>query len=1057
MTDLVDIGFRARTEELQRATRELDKFEQATEEASAATDKLGRESDETRKVVNRTTQTTTQATARTRGLAEAKTQAAMAAQNYASRLGPIGGILSAIGPAGLAAAAAIGGIGVAMSRALDVAVQFDRINNTLRVATGSAQGAQSAFEFLSEESSRLGLNIQTAGLQFARLSAAARGTALEGRATRDVFSAVATAATALGLSADETGGALTAIEQMISKGTVSAEELRGQLGERLPGAFQLAARAIGVTTQELGKMLEQGQLTAEELLPKLARELNATFGPGAEQAANQYAAATQRVSTNIDLLLNAIGQDAQDAVTPALLSIAAGLNSVTAAYAGAKSVIQEIEDILASIPTEAESEFFSNAFDIGAEFLTVSGKIEQINRLLDFYKQRLRDVQQATTDAIPTQENLARFAAKVASDMEDVIPASTGAALAFDAITYATSETTAALREVDMMMQDIGESTSDAALEAIDFALEVDAATIRAQDLNDALEISNEVLRGTSSGMSETTAAAIEYWASLDRVAEGTTMVDGETRLLQEQLEALRSSGVEGYEAIIAQQERSAAETQLATQLVKEQGISIEEARIIAERRVAAEANVNAELARQRAQMRKQTTLADIVRGAAEEAGRAIQRSLGDAFRDVLDGNIKGFRDFFDSVVDIAKNAAAEIAAQFAFQNIVSFARGGGGIGLGSFLSSGAAAAGGGGGGGAGTLASVAGLFGSGGMGTGLSGAGLGSGFLGVGGLFQAGGAFGAGGGGLAQVLGLGSQVGIPGAPGSGFVTSGLGTAANFAGVAALGAGGGMLLADLLGNQSATGGAIGGGAGAALGFAVGGPLGALIGGALGGTVGAFLGGKEDKGSFALQTGGSGFTGGISQQSAFGTIGLGRGTADIGGDLAQTLLGAVAQADQLVASALTEQQIADVRNALQGSGQLVRAGRGNKYFEQAFGKAIADRFLTIFDALGIAAPSGLSALARADGTAGTATAGDVLGLALPALSQGLGLDNQTSSSIVDQLSGASGPSADLLGNIGTELVVGNQIQESNGRTLREIRNAIDSLTDEVRRGGSGALA
>ena len=41
----------------------------------------------------------------------------------------------------------------------------------------------------------------------------------------------------MGLSADQTSGVLLALQQMISKGTVQAEELRGQLGERLPGAL----------------------------------------------------------------------------------------------------------------------------------------------------------------------------------------------------------------------------------------------------------------------------------------------------------------------------------------------------------------------------------------------------------------------------------------------------------------------------------------------------------------------------------------------------------------------------------------------------------------------------------------------------------------------------------------------------------------------------------------------------------------------------------------------------------------------------------------------------
>lgn len=45
--------------------------------------------------------------------------------------------------------------------------------------------------------------------------------------------------------------------------------MRGQLGERLFGAFNLAAKSMGMTTQEMNKALEQGQVLAKDLLPKI--------------------------------------------------------------------------------------------------------------------------------------------------------------------------------------------------------------------------------------------------------------------------------------------------------------------------------------------------------------------------------------------------------------------------------------------------------------------------------------------------------------------------------------------------------------------------------------------------------------------------------------------------------------------------------------------------------------------------------------------------------------------------------------------------------------------
>lgn len=191
---------------------------------------------------------------------------------------------------------------------LDASIQLEKFNNALQVATGSSKGAAEEMAFVRAEADRLGLDLQSAAEQYSRLAAAAKGTELQGQSTRDIFVSVAQAATVMGLSAAETGGALTALEQIISKGKVSAEELRGQLGERLPGAFQIAARSIGVTTAELDKLLSTGNLTAEQLLPALAAELNRTFGPQAEQAAQGLNAQINRFNTAVFNLKIAIGE-----------------------------------------------------------------------------------------------------------------------------------------------------------------------------------------------------------------------------------------------------------------------------------------------------------------------------------------------------------------------------------------------------------------------------------------------------------------------------------------------------------------------------------------------------------------------------------------------------------------------------------------------------------------------------------------------------------------------------------------------------------------------------
>lgn len=184
-----------------------------------------------------------------------------------------------------------------VTRALvDAQIQVDKLRNGLNFAVGRS-GAAAELEFIRASARTLGLEIASTAEQYTKLAAAARGTSLEGQKTREIFTSIAQASTVMGLSAEQTEGALLAVTQMISKGKVQAEELRGQLGERLPGAFQIAARAMGVTTAELDKMLETGQVLSTDFLPKFAAQLSNEVAPEVANAAQSMQASINRLSS----------------------------------------------------------------------------------------------------------------------------------------------------------------------------------------------------------------------------------------------------------------------------------------------------------------------------------------------------------------------------------------------------------------------------------------------------------------------------------------------------------------------------------------------------------------------------------------------------------------------------------------------------------------------------------------------------------------------------------------------------------------------------------------
>lgn len=202
--------------------------------------------------------------------------------------------------AGLVAAyAGISGIISSVRSVNETGMAFQGLGTALETITGSSAGAREEMKFLEEQAERLGLNLLETAQSYMQIAAAAKGTELAGDGTRQIFTAIAEASTVLQLSVDQTNGALRAIGQIMSKGKVQAEELRGQLGERLYGAFQLAARGMGITTAELDKMLEQGQVIAEDFLPKFAAEIRKTFSDGVPAASMTARAEMNRFNNSV--------------------------------------------------------------------------------------------------------------------------------------------------------------------------------------------------------------------------------------------------------------------------------------------------------------------------------------------------------------------------------------------------------------------------------------------------------------------------------------------------------------------------------------------------------------------------------------------------------------------------------------------------------------------------------------------------------------------------------------------------------------------------------------
>lgn len=204
---------------------------------------------------------------------------------------------------------------------VDAAAQTERLKTSFNSVFGS--DAANQMRFVREETNRLGIDMMSSAEAYKGIAAAAKGTAITNRDVQQTFLGVSEAAAALQLTSEQSQGALLAISQIISKGKVSMEELRGQLGERIPGAMQIAARSMGVTTAELEKLVASG-IPAEKFIPRFAAQMRKEFGPAALESANSFNALSNKFNNSTFEMKAAIGET----LLPALIDLFAAFQPI---------------------------------------------------------------------------------------------------------------------------------------------------------------------------------------------------------------------------------------------------------------------------------------------------------------------------------------------------------------------------------------------------------------------------------------------------------------------------------------------------------------------------------------------------------------------------------------------------------------------------------------------------------------------------------------------------------------------------------------------------------
>lgn len=202
------------------------------------------------------------------------------------------------------------------------------VRNQLGLSVGNDKAAIDAeYAYIKAQSDRIGIEFDQAAKGYAKFSAAATLAGRSRQEIRYIWEAFAEVGRVANLSAEDLDGVFKALEQITSKGKIQAEELRGQLGDRLFGAFQIAAKALKDTYPDLDKAMENGLVTSEQLVA-IAEQYRKTVAEQLPAAMKSTAAEQARYTNAVREFKEAIADSGwADAFTNALKEITAALKS----------------------------------------------------------------------------------------------------------------------------------------------------------------------------------------------------------------------------------------------------------------------------------------------------------------------------------------------------------------------------------------------------------------------------------------------------------------------------------------------------------------------------------------------------------------------------------------------------------------------------------------------------------------------------------------------------------------------------------------------------------
>lgn len=272
-------------------------------------------------------------------LEEASKATQQAVAGLAGKLGPMGGILSAVGTGGAAAAAGLAVLGAGLVQVAKAGDEATATLAKLSSSTGGIAQATQVYEGLFRLSQQTGIAVAESAGAFSRFAVAAKEIGGTNAQVLQLVGGIQKAGIVAGASAQEAGAAVQQLAQALASGKLQGDELRSLL-ENMPQLAQALAKELGVGIGRLREMGTEGKLTADVVFPALLR-------------------ATEKISEEFDKMPMTIGR-AGGALTAAVQNFGAELDKalglsqrIAAALKLAADAINGIQRVI--LPTERQA------------------------------------------------------------------------------------------------------------------------------------------------------------------------------------------------------------------------------------------------------------------------------------------------------------------------------------------------------------------------------------------------------------------------------------------------------------------------------------------------------------------------------------------------------------------------------------------------------------------------------------------------------------------------------------------------------------------------------